>query len=357
MCSRPPRKYFPGKIKASRVFAVFFPARRRLCLLMDNVKKILFISLSNVGDIVLTTPVFRKLRELFPDAVIDVVSGPSGKSIFGPDPAVRKVTVRRKRQSMAQRIAEIIGWRREKYDIAVDLKNSLVPLLVGARRAVPLIPFARKSGHMRDMHLRVIKGLGVRNSSHAGFMIPVSEQDRVLVAGILGEEENTPAKRIVTISPGAKSHMKRWPARKYAEIIDLLGGEYGLRVFIVGGEEDAATAASIISCVRDKEIVADLTGKTTIGALYELMRRSDMLLTNDSGPLHVASAAGTPTVAIFGPSNEKNYGPLSEKSEILFPDMPCRPCGKALCAKGLKDGCIPMIGVELVFESARKVLG
>ena len=87
------------------------------------------------------------------------------------------------------------------------------------------------------------------------------------------------------------------------------------------------------------------------------MSHCDLVLTNDSAPLHVASAANTPTIAVFGPFDERRYGPLAEGSVVIKPDIPCRPCDKAHCAMGFDKGCISRIEVDEVFQAARRMLG
>jgi ADP-heptose:LPS heptosyltransferase len=319
---------------------------------VKDIRKILFISLSNLGDIVLTTPVFERLRDNFPEAVIDVITGPSGAYIFSASPAAGKITVRRRRQTARERISELRRIRQERYDLVVDLKRSLIPVFSGARYKAPCFLAGRGRGHMKDVHLSVIRSFGLDAGDGPRFFFPVTPEDRNFVSGILGSVKTSG--KIVVINPGAKSHIKRWGISGYAELVTALEGELGCGVFIVGAEEDKDTARSILTFSKSNAV--DLSGKTSLGALYEMIKRSDLFITNDSGPLHMASAAGTPTVAIFGPSSEKKYGPLASSSVVLAPDVDCRPCEKALCSKGFKNGCISGVMPCRVFEAAKSLL-
>jgi lipopolysaccharide heptosyltransferase II len=323
---------------------------------VKNVKKILFVSLSNLGDIILTTPVFETLSENFPESRIDVIVGSSGKSIFSAHPGCGRIITRKRRQTMGERIEELISIRKEKYDIIVDLKNSFLPFLGGARRGLPSIRDRLRRGHMVDVHLGAIKSLDIAPDAPPRFYVPVSLEEKEFVSGIMEDEGITEGSsvKIVTINPGAKSHIKRWSIERYAKITDLLGKELGCRIFIVGGEEDRETAREILAISSSSAL--NLTGKTSIGSLYEIIRRSDLVITNDSGPMHLASAAGTPTIAIFGPSNEKKYGPLAPGSVVLTPEMDCRPCEKALCSEEFSDGCISRVSSSRVFREAKKIL-
>ena len=312
--------------------------------------------MSNLGDIVLTTPVYTALCDKFPDAVIDIVTSPAGEAIFTGARSKGKIIVRKRRQTLKERFFEVIDFRRERYDLAVDLKNSFLPVFSGARYAFPILPALRRKGHMLDVHMGVIKKLSGKDPFNKRFFITVSETDKKFVSGIMegGEFFGEKEKRTVVINPGAKSHIKRWGVKNYAGLLKKFDRRQGYRVIMVGGKEDSGMIKDILDISGACAI--DLSGKTTIGALYELIKHSDVLITNDSGPMHIASAAGTPTVAIFGPSNEKKYGPLAPGSFVLTPEVDCRPCEKALCSKGFNDGCISMVTPDRVFEAAKSIL-
>jgi len=318
-----------------------------------KVRKILLISLSNIGDIILTTPVFQKLHEVFPEAVIDVTCGPAGKEIFKNHPAVRRLIIHDKHRSLRKRVDNLLEIRHEQYDMVVDLKNTLIPLLAGARYSSSLWGNIRKNRgacHKRYEHLLKLQYMGLRTDD-AGFFIPIAPDDITFIDGLAAGTD----KKMILINPGAKSHLKRWGALKYARLSDRLIKELGCRVYLAGKDEDCEIVDEVISNVTEE--VEDVCGRTSIGALAELMKRTALVITNDSAPLHLASAVGAPTVAIFGPSEDKKYGPLSPKSRTLKPDVPCRPCGKALCRIGPDEGCISKIKVDEVFSAAKELLG
>jgi ADP-heptose:LPS heptosyltransferase len=205
--------------------------------------------------------------------------------------------------------------------------------------------------HKMDEHLMKLASLGIDPLANSRFFMPVSDQEKEYIDQLIDPEW----KRMVVISPGAKSHLKRWAAVKFARLADKIVSELKCRVILVGNEDDNETMGHIMSAVTTP--VKDLCCTTTIGALAELMKRSDLVITNDSAPLHVASAVNAPTLAIFGPTDERKYGPLGSKSRVIKPEKPCRPCGRALCAIGPVEGCIADITLEEVFEEARKMLG
>ena len=318
----------------------------------NKVNSILFITLSNLGDIILSTPVLEKLYDEFPGAAIDVITGSPGREIFSAHEGVRNVTFHPRGASLKKRLAYIAEIRKMKYDLVVDLKNSLVPYLSGARYRTSVLGASSRRRHKIGEHLSKLSRLEIDTFSGNRFFLPISDEDvsgaeRILS---LGKE-----KRTVVINPGAKSHLKRWGAEKFAKLADKLSEELDCLVLICGNEDDRDVVGEVLSRAEKEHI--NLCCKTSIGMLSELMRRSDLVITNDSAPLHVASAVNAPTIAIFGPSDESKYGPLSEKNRILKPDVSCRPCGKALCAVGPDEGCIGRGNVNEVFEAAKELLG
>ncbi len=317
----------------------------------NQIKTILFITLSNLGDIILTTPVLEKLHDEFPGARVDVVTGAPGRDIFTAHPAVREVIDAKSCRGALGRMRQVFEFRRRRYDLVVDLKKSLVPYLIGAKFRPRAFVRRMPALHKRDEHLSTLAGLVVDPFSDTRFFIPVMDDEKNYIGKVMAPEEG---RKTVVINPGAKSHLKRWDEAKYAALSDRLVSELGCRVFMTGTEDDAEAVSRLIE--RVKEPVTDLCRKTSIGALAELMRRADLVITNDSAPLHVASAVNAPTVAIFGPSDERKYGPLADRSRVIKPDVPCRPCGRPLCAKGPEEGCISRVTVENVFRAAVDVL-
>jgi ADP-heptose:LPS heptosyltransferase len=315
-----------------------------------NIRKILLITLSNLGDIILTTPVFNRLHLEFPNAIIDVMSGEPGKEIFRDHPAIGTVDAGRKMRTFSGRVKQAIDIRKKKYDLIVDLKNPFMPFLAGARIQANPSFFPDRERHKVEEHLLKLTGLVDDPLSDIKFFIPVMPDEKRYADSLVGDDW----KRLVVMNPGAKSHLKRWDAFKFAKLTDMIVTEFKSRVVLVGCEEDREVVGKVISSVTTP--VEDLCSKTSLGALAELMADADLVITNDSAPLHVASAVNTPTVAIFGPSDEKKYGPLSERHITVTPEVPCRPCEKALCGKGPDEGCLADVGVKTVFAAVKKLL-
>jgi len=317
-----------------------------------KIRSILLVSLANLGDIVLTTPVLDKLIFEFPGAAIDVMCGPAGEEVFAKNPRVREVIINRKHLPIAERMKLTAYLRRKKYDMAIDLKNTALPFLAGARYRTGIFkPKMPSRTHKMDEHLVALQCFGISGAG-ASFCVTASADDKRLVDAMLSACKG---KKVAVISPGSKSHLKRWSAEKFAELSDLLIKEHGCEVFVIGDAADKEVVKRMKTFARYP--VQDLCCGTNIGMVYELMRQADIVVTNDSAPLHIASAANAPVVAIFGPSDEKKYGPVSESCAVVAPDRSCRPCCNALCKKGPAEGCIPDVTVEDVYKTAKELLG
>ena len=316
----------------------------------DEIKKILFISLSNLGDIILTTPVLTKLHRTFPEAKIDIITGSPGELVFKGCPAVNKIIVRKRRPGLGQRISQVFTLRKERYDLVVDLKNSLLPFIVGAKCRSSLVK-PKTLLHKKDEHLSKISNIVPDAYDDTEFYLPGDSEAPGHIDEVLGRDGS----KIVVINPGAKSHLKRWPAEKFAQLSDRLIEELGVKIVITGNNDDKEAVGKVVGTMNGEAI--DLCSKTNLNVLAALMSKADIVITNDSAPLHVASAVNAPTIALFGPTDARKYGPLAEKRKVFSPKVKCRPCEEALCKTGPDEGCIPQVEVEDVFKAAAQMLG
>ena len=321
----------------------------------NKVRKILLVSLSNLGDIILTTPVLMRLASEYPDVQIDVITGEPGKEIFERHPSVRNVMVRRHHRSLSGRVKSVLSVMAEGYDLVIDLKNSLLPFFAAsASSPKPSLSggktLLRKKGlspHKSLVHLSKLAYLGDKVLTERRFFMPFGDSDLNEAGKYLAKDSGT---KNVIIAPGAKSHLKRWPPEYYARAVDMLTEHFTCNIIAVGTSGDRAEIRALISGTDNR--ITDLCGRTSLSLLAALLSQADLLITNDSAPLHVASAVDCPVVAIFGPTDEKKYGPLSAAGRTVTSEKACRPCEKALCAKGITEGCIIDIPPRTVMEAA-----
>ena len=315
-----------------------------------RVSRILVITLSNVGDIILTTPVIRVLSKEFPEVRIDVMVGPSGREIFEKDPRISKVIIYDKHLSIIDKRRLQLKLKKLKYDLVVDIRNTVFPLLIGPRyRTATIQKFPKAAMHSAKRHLHRLTSLGIDALTERSY-IHVPEEDDEYVLSLL--KEHGISEPIVVINAGAKSHLKRWNAKGFAEVADRLISECGVGVVFVGVKEDENTVSDIIAAMKHRP--HSLVSKTNIRQLASLLKRSRLLITNDSAPLHLGCAVGTKVVAIFGPTDPRKYGPTGEYDVVISEKLSCAPCEKAECARDYE--CMKLIPPDAVFDAARMMI-
>lgn len=314
-----------------------------------SVKRILVITLTNIGDIILTTPVISVLKGNFPGARLDVMAGPLGKDIFIHDPGINKVIIYNKHIPLQRKIGLIKKLKNERYDLIVDLKNTLFPVLIGSRYASPFLSAPPKDiTYKRDVHLWRLSALGI-DTRDVPLSIYMSKEDEDYVERLL---KDIPNKNFVAVSPASKSLIKIWDERGFAEVCDRLINDLNVSVIMAGDKSDRIFINGITSAMKEKAY--NLAGMTTIPQLVGLFRKSSLVITNDSAPMHAAAAAGAKILAIFGPTDPEKYGPRGEGVRIIRRDLPCSPCEVAQCR--YNHECMKLILADEVYNAAREIL-
>ncbi len=309
--------------------------------------KILVITLSNLGDTLLSYPALTALWAAYPEAELHVLASPRNKELFIVNPRVKRVWVWDKQANLWRRTLMVLDLVFERFNLAVDFRNTLIPLLMPWARRTPVFFRPRPgSRHRADAHLELVTRLGIR-PTEARVRLPFDQrEDRKVEQWI--ESGRTP----VVMVPGARSHLKRWGAEKFAEVADRLIERNQAQVLLAGEEAERPIADRVIAAMRHK--ATDLVGKTTVRQLADLISHAKLVITNDNACLHMAGMAGTPTVAIFGPTDERKYGPRAPGSIVMRRTLVCAPCELALCP--YTHGCMEWITADEVYEAAAKIL-
>jgi len=316
------------------------------------IRRILLITLSNIGDVVLTLPVLRVLEREFPDANIDILVGPNGAEIFKGEPSVSKIIVYNKHASFSEKLNLSLAMRAEGFDLVVDLKDTIFPLIIGAPFSTSLFKRSDPKIHRKQKHLHKLSTAGVL-AENAPFSITYTRDDKLHGNVLLNEIGILPEDKIVAIAAGSKSHTKRWVNSGFMRLSDMLNKELGLKVLLIGDENDKPINKEIADVGLND--IYDLSGRTNIRELAYLLSLCKLLITNDSAPLHIASAVSLPTIAIFGPTDPAKYGPLAPRSVVIRKDLRCSPCQKALCK--YNHECMKEIAADDVFKVAKEILG
>ncbi len=297
--------------------------------------KILFITLSNIGDCILTLPVLDFLRQKYPEAAITCLVPPRPKEIFTRNPAVKDVIIFDKHAKLADKLKLFFALSKENFDLVVDLRNSFFGALLPVRKKSlffsPLRRIPSRIKHMKEKHLfwANLSEYSKKNKQYQS--LNITSQDVDYIRGILSGQNLANGAKLIVIAPGSRSQVKCWDKQNFSQLCSQLV-EAGHQIVLVGDSLDQPVC-NYLQAVGDQKII-NLCAKTNLSQLAQLLKSSQLLITNDSAVMHLASYLHVPVVAIFGPTDEKKYGPWSERSAVVKKDIFCRPCEKAQCRFG-----------------------
>jgi len=319
--------------------------------------KILFITLSNIGDVILTLPVLDFMMESLPDSKFTVMVSARPKEIFENNPLLERVIIYDKHSPLKDKIKLFFELKKEKFDIVIDLRNTLFGRLLPSRyKAHQFLLKSKNIRHMRDLHiLKVIYPYtdlsSTRNLERQALYI--SSHDHNYIERILRENRIAQTDKIIAVSAGARNLIKRWPKEKFVELIDKMIEEINAKVVLIGDKADEPINKYIAAHSKYESL--DLSGRTTSVQAAALLEKVSFLVTNDSTNLHLASYLNVPVVAVFGPTDEAKYGPWSSDCAVAKKEIFCRPCQKAKCRfNDLK--CMQLVSTEDMMQLVREIL-
>jgi len=311
----------------------------------SEIKKILVVSLTNIGDVILTFPVIDILKKDFPSAKLSIVVGPKAESLFCENPFLDKVYIFDKHQPPLKSLSWIRELRRERFDLVVDLRNTAIPFMITPRYRTSYRVKNNDNCHMKEKHLNHLGTVYVPESQCVEqCALFVATRDVEYVDQLIEKEIGRDG-RYVIVAPGAADHSKQWPDKKFANICDRLIKDHNVKIIFVGNKEDRKVASRI-----NKLMIADavnLCGRTNLVQLAELYKHCFFTIVNDSAPMHLASYLNIPVLALFGPTDPSQYGPWSLRSCFLRKNETCQACAKPKLKK--EHVCMDSITDEDVY--------
>ncbi len=331
---------------------------------LAGIARLLIVAPNWLGDAVMALPAIADLRRGAPDALLTVAARPHVAPLFSMAPGVNAVLPLDARRSVARDADAIRGGA---YDAAVLLPNSWrtgltawragVPERWGYRTSLrgPLLTFAPAppaDGHQAMYYQRLATALGASPGPLVATLV-AGREIRQAAADLLARAGWDGTRPLVALAPGAAyGSAKRWPAASYAELASDLARDGALPV-LVGGPVDRGAGAEVIAGLTPGTAVIDLIGRTDLQALAGVLASCRMLVSNDSGAMHVASALGVPVTALFGPTDDAATYPIGPAPwEVLTHPVWCRPCMLRECP--LDHRCMTGIRVEAALEAARR---
>ena len=321
-------------------------------------KKILVFSFSFIGDAVLSTAVIQPLRRHFPDAHITFLVGPRAFDLLATDPNIDATLVYDNRGEHAGwkgRLRLIRTLRLEKFDLVVNLRDSLMARCIGAEHW----GIARGEGnrHAVTRYLEVLQRQGV-DTTNAHPLVALTKVERTAAHNFLAEAGLKSERLLIGIHPGGNWEYKLWSGKNYADVASILAEKLDAAILLFAGPNERALQAQ----VAEKMDVPPVLVKTDdLRHLVALISACDVYIGNDTGPMHIAAAVGTPVVALFGSTNHIRSGPYGDPHTVLQSgiNLGCNPCHPGRHPGGCGAGrceVIAGITVEQVLEAVKRYI-
>jgi lipopolysaccharide heptosyltransferase I len=328
-------------------------------------RRILIIKPSAIGDIVHALPVLNLVRRRWPAAHIAWMVTPACAGLLDGHPQLDEVIRferRRFGQSWRDPGAALGLWKfaRElkarQFDLVVDLQGlfrsgwlsgqTKAPVRVGFANAREFgwlyythrVPVPEVDRHATDRYLDIAEALGCPRSP-VEYVFATTDEDRAFVRSAVAPLGG----RYAVVIPGTNWETKRWPVEKYARLVTPLLERHNLRTVAAGSPDEVQLAAQVNADLN-------LAGKTHLRQLVALLEGADVVVANDSGPMHIAAALGKPLVTLYGPTNPVRTGPYLRDDAVLRLDIPCSPCYSRKCSH---TSCLNLLESDRVLEAVQ----
>jgi predicted lipopolysaccharide heptosyltransferase III len=329
---------------------------------------ILIIKLRYIGDVLLATPTVRAIKAARPEVRVTVMVNRGTEDVLSGNPDVDAIMVLDKGSLTAQSRL-IAGLRGRQFDTVIDLtdgdRSAFLAWITGApvrigfndehrwrgRYYTEVVPPRPGVQHRIDRDLEALKIVSIQAGSKNPqlWLMPEEKNSADLLLDQLGVQR---LQSIVILQPGARYWFKAWPPERFAELADHLTSQYGCQVLIGGSEQDLDLAQQIRQMTKCSPVI--MAGRTTIKQFAAVANKAALFVGSDSGAMHIASAVGAPVVALFGPSNPREWTPRGGPVEVLYKESDCRTCVHPTCTRG-EENCMRLITVQEVRTAAQRL--
>ena len=334
-------------------------------------KRILIVNVNWVGDVLFSTPFIRAVREAYPGAYIACLVHPRCKEILESNPRIDEIMIydeEGRHKGLFGKLLLVGAIRKKKFDTAFLLHRSFTKALLTFLAGIPerigyptkgrggiltrVVDEPEEELHKVEYFLNIARAVGIRpaDSSYEFF---VTDGDRKFARDLLATEHVGDRDTVIVLCPGGNWDPKRWPRENFASLGDLLAEKAGARIVISGAGKDVALAEDVKRLMKKPAIIT--AGRTTLKTLGALLERADLVVANDSGPMHMAVAMKTKTLAVFGPTSPRLTGPYGKGIyHILQKNETCEvPCYDVACND---NRCMAAVSVADALGKAREML-
>lgn len=328
--------------------------------LQSKVQINVFVILPNyIGDVLMATPAVRLLRKIEPSSRITALVSRRAYDIIKNNPYIDEIIVRENKPDFFARFDVIKKVRKSskgKFDRAILFRdtffNNLTALVSGSKRITKVKDAAWLS--YKELCVDAVERAFDYNAEPKDYSMDLvtSAGDAAAVEKFLLENN---CNRFVALNPVATRPSKIWKMSNYNILIDSMFIKYGLKTVLIGSAGDANMCASIYNDCLHKPLVA--AGKFSLTETAEVIKKSEVFISPDTGPLHMSIALGKKTIGLFGSTDPEKYGPYPETAKMIYHKVACSPCYKNICTLGKdKNYCMSQISVEEVLEQIEKFI-
>lgn len=338
--------------------------------------RILITRTDRLGDLVLSTPVFEALRRCFPGAHLACLTLLENRAVVEGNPHLNEIILYDKRGSEKGWWGNLCFARRLKrkcFEAVVHLHPTNRMHWIGWLAGIPVrIGYQKKNAwtlthsigdkkhegtkHESEYNFDLLKFLGVETPAAITPHFPLHEKDRASLRLLLRNLGFDPERPYAVMNPSASCPSKIWPAERFARLADELKEKFGLEMALIGSRADRTFAVRVKEFAESR--VTDLGGKLSLGMLGWFLKGSRLLVSNDSGPVHVARALGTPVLSIFGRNlaglSPRRWGPLGDSARVIHKEVACPVCLAHNCR--INFLCLDVVTVEDVLKEAEALL-
>jgi predicted lipopolysaccharide heptosyltransferase III len=330
-------------------------------------RHILAIKLRYLGDVLLATPTLHALKTAYPHARLSVLVNRGTEDILRANPDVDEIILL-DRGSIVQQSRFVWKIRRRGFDTVVDLTDgdraafltwaSGAAVRIGYNaeqrwtgRCYSTVVSGAADSHRIERDLAALVPLGVVAEQRVPRMWLTSEDD-AKAERLVQDLGISPDRPWVVLQPGARYWFKAWPVERFAELADRLSDRFGCQVLVGGSRQETALTESVVA--RAKSPLLSIAGRSDVRTLAALVKRSTLFVGNDTGAMHIAAAMGTPVVALFGPSNPREWGPRGGPAAVVYKGLDCRICFHPTCRRG-EENCMRLITVDEVWAACLRL--
>lgn len=330
-------------------------------------RNILVIKLRYLGDVLLATPALEALKAAYPSTRLTVVVNRGTEAMLAGNPHIDEV-LPLERGSILSQWRFLRELRRRRFDVVIDLtdadRSAWLSRMTGAPVRIGFNDEGRFRGHCYTNIVhgepgahrieRDLASLAPLNIA-AAETIPrlwLTPEEKWRAADLLSHEGVDRKKPLAMLQPGARYWFKAWPWERFAALADRLAEQYGYQVLIGGNQQEFELAERICGTAASRPI--NLAGRADMRIYAAVLKRTSLFVGNDSGAMHVAAAVGAPVVALFGPSDPKEWGPRGAAAAVLYKGIDCRICFHPTCERG-EQNCMKLIGIEEVLSAIARL--